>query len=231
MAGTTVESDVSGRFEIFSTLAGTVTLQVTREGFKSAAHTAQWQPPINGAIDVISLESLQSSPVQLDPGEYSLTISMDPATARNAGTLPACAGFPAEMMSRTYTATIARGPFPWADRVVSIVGPTVFSNSQLFLLIGGPFVGIRNRVAIHRGAPWLQLSERHWPRANRRTSDHPGSGRFDPVLCVFPVLRAELASHAGLGKLSTRSRRADGAVPRLRFQQRANGLHRTLSFG
>src|SRR5688572_28101583 len=110
MAGTTVESNVSGRFELYSTLSGTVTLQVTREGFKASTHTARWQPMINGAIDVIRLDSLEAAAAQLDPGDYTLTISMDLVTARDFKGLPPCAGFPAEMMSRSYDGTIAGSP-------------------------------------------------------------------------------------------------------------------------
>ena len=109
MAGTsTATTDASGRFELYGTTPGTVTLQVNRAGFKSASHTTRWRPPINGAIEVIRLESQEQPAFQLEPGEYTVTISMDPAAARDlAGTLPPCAGFPSEMMSRTYKATIA----------------------------------------------------------------------------------------------------------------------------
>src|SRR5687768_11710454 len=58
MAGTpTATTDASGRFEFSSTTSGTVTLQVNRAGFKSAIHSTRWQPPSNGAIEVIRLES------------------------------------------------------------------------------------------------------------------------------------------------------------------------------
>ncbi len=140
MAGTTQTSNTAGRFELYSTATGTVTLQVAHEGFKPLTHRTQWQPAIQGGIDVIRLESLELSAIQLDPGAYAVTISMDRAAARDFGPLPPCAGFPAELMSRSYDATIALSSHAWADRALSLEGPTVFSNSGLDLLIGNRFI-------------------------------------------------------------------------------------------
>ena len=142
MAGTsTATTDASGRFELYGTTTGTVTLQVNRAGFKSASHTTRWQPPINGEIEVIRLGSQEQPAFHLDPGEYSVTISMDPAAARDFGSLPPCAGFPSEMMSRTYKATITESPLSSFDKAVSLEGPTVFSNSEFWLLLGAQFIG------------------------------------------------------------------------------------------
>jgi hypothetical protein len=153
MTGTTLMSNAAGRFELFGAVAGPVTLQVTREGFKSATHTAQWQAAIQGGIDVIRLESLELSAIQLDPGAYGVTISMDRAAAHDHGPLPPCAGFPAELMSRSYSATIARSSHAGADRSLSLEGPTVFSNSEFELLIGGQFVGFENDYAFTEELP------------------------------------------------------------------------------
>ena len=136
MAGTTLRSNTAGRFEIYSTATGTVTLQVAHEGYKPSTHRTQWQPAIQGGIDVIRLESLDLSAIQLAPGAYTVTISMDRAAARDFGSLPPCASFPAELMSRDYDATMALSSHSGADRALSLEGPTVFSNSQLDLLIG-----------------------------------------------------------------------------------------------
>ena len=142
MAGTpAATTDASGRFEFSSTTSGTVTLQVNRAGFKSAIHNTRWQPASNGAIEVIRLESQEQPAFQLAPGDYAVTISMDPAAARDLGSLPPCAGFPSEMMSRTYGATIAESSHSAFDKVVSLVGPTVFSNSEFWLSTGAQFVG------------------------------------------------------------------------------------------
>jgi hypothetical protein len=141
MAGTTLTSGPDGRFQLYSTSRGTVTVQVAHAGFKPATRTLQWQAAVQGGIDVIRLESLESSETLLEPGAYTVTFSMDPAAARDFGTLPACAGFPAELMSRSYNATIAQSSHTGADRALSLDGLTVFSNSEFDLLIGGQFVG------------------------------------------------------------------------------------------
>jgi Carboxypeptidase regulatory-like domain len=141
MAGTpTATTDASGRFELYSTTPGTVTLQVNRPGFTSAIHTTRWQAADNGAIELIRLESQEKPAIQLDPGDYTVTISMDSAAARDLGPLPPCAGFPSEMMSRTYEATIAESSHSSFDKAVSLEGPTVFSN-VFGVLIGTQSIG------------------------------------------------------------------------------------------
>ena len=186
MAGTPpVTTDASGWFYFYSTRWGMVTLQVNRAGFSSAIHTAQWLPENNG-VEVIRLESQERPAFQLDPGDYTVTISMDPAAARDAGgKLPPCAGFPSEMMSRTYKATIADSPHSWSDKDVSLEGPTVFSNSELWFLIGPQFIGF-GRIPIYRGVAWLQVPEHHGRRTNRRTSDDLRSRGIDSVLRSIP---------------------------------------------
>jgi hypothetical protein len=134
------ESDASGRFEFLNRGFGIVTLEVSRDGFKSATRSADWLPLMNGAGLRIRLESLEPSEVPLAPGEYILTISMDLATAGDFGRLPACAGFPAEAASRTYSATVAEDSSSLFDRIVTIRGPTVFANPDLWLAIAGRFV-------------------------------------------------------------------------------------------
>ena len=141
MAGTApATTDASGRFALYSTTPGTVTLRVNRDGFKSAIHTFGWQPG-NGGVEVIRLESQEDPSFLLDPGDYTVTISMDPAAAGNAGSLPPCAGFPSEMMSRTYKATVAESSHSSWDQTVSLEGSTVFSNSEFGFLIGPQFIG------------------------------------------------------------------------------------------
>ncbi len=141
LVGTTVVSDVSGRFRLSSKEFGTVAFEIALDGFKTLTHRAQWQPTVNGAIDVIRLESLEGSRVPLDPGDYSVTISMDFATARDFGTLPPCAGFPRDLASRTFNATVTTEPHGRFDRLLLLNSPTVFSNWLLGLLIGERFVG------------------------------------------------------------------------------------------
>ncbi len=137
LTGTVADTDLAGFFELRSSLPGAVRLQVSRDGFKTTTYTAQWQGLFQGGGARIRLESIEPTEVPLDPGEYTLTISFDPATARDMGSLPACTGFPADASTRSFTATITASPNAEFDRVVSIEGPTVFANSQVWLAIGG----------------------------------------------------------------------------------------------
>ena len=102
---------------------------------------------------MIRLESLEKPAFQLDPGDYTVTISMDPAAARDAGTLPPCAGFPSEMMSRTYKATIADSSHSWSDKEVSLEGPTVFSNAEFGFLMGLNSSASRSNPHLSRSCP------------------------------------------------------------------------------
>ena len=228
MAGTpTVTTDASGRFELYSTTPGTVTLQVNRAGFKSALHTTRWQPAINVAIEWIGLESRARQAFQLDPGEYTVTISMNPAAASDIGSLPPCAGFPSEMMSRTYKATIAESSHSSFDKAVSLEGPTVFSNSEFGFLLGAQFIGFEIEYPFTEELSGFRVPEHHRQRTDQRTSDGFRTRGVDSLLGSLPVLRAGRSSEAGLGKLSTRFHRA---IPRMRFKQRSDGVHQTLRF-
>jgi hypothetical protein len=78
MAGVpSATTDAAGRFELFSTAAGTASLRVTHEGFASVTYVASWQPLINGGIEVIRLRSMASQTFRFDPGDYTATISID----------------------------------------------------------------------------------------------------------------------------------------------------------
>jgi hypothetical protein len=75
---------------------------------------------------------LNPAAVPLDPGDYTATISMDLSTAHDLGTIAPCAGFPADMASRSYDATITAGSGA-DDRILSFQAPTVFSNAKVGL--------------------------------------------------------------------------------------------------
>jgi hypothetical protein len=141
MHGVQVTSDGAGQFQLSGTGSGRVTLQVAADGFKPTTYTAQWRAPINRSIEVIRLESLNRPAWTLDPGDYTATISMDLSTAHDLGPLPPCAGFPADMASRTYNATITATPDAPIDRMLSLQAPTVFSNSQVRLSIAERVIG------------------------------------------------------------------------------------------
>jgi len=136
LTGTRTDTDANGRFELRGTQFGPVKIEVSREGFKPALSTATWTTSNGGAQ--IRLESLEGKEMALDPGDYTVKFSFNLASARNAGgTLPACAGFPSDLATRTFNATVTETPSPdRADRVVTLQGPTVFANEQLWLAIG-----------------------------------------------------------------------------------------------
>jgi hypothetical protein len=83
---------------------------------------------------------LNPAVVPLDPGDYTATISMDLSTAHDLGTIAPCAGFPADMASRSYNATITAGSGAY-DRILSFQAPTVFSNAQVGLSRAERFIG------------------------------------------------------------------------------------------
>jgi hypothetical protein len=66
---------------------------------------------------------------------------MDLSSAHDLGSLAPCAGFPADMASRSYNATITASPHTPIDRILSLQAPTVFSNSQVRLSIAERFIG------------------------------------------------------------------------------------------
>ena len=83
------------------------------------------------------LRPLEATEVPLDPGDYTVMFSFNLATARDAGRLPPCAGFPADAAKRTFNATVTESPYPdWYNRLVTLEGPTVSRNAQFALAIG-----------------------------------------------------------------------------------------------
>ena len=72
-------------------------------------------PPIPGAVVGVSffLESLEP-PIGLEPGTYTLAVTVDLATARDWKERPdtTCAGFPVALASRSYRAEVKETPRP-----------------------------------------------------------------------------------------------------------------------
>ena len=82
LAGTTTLTDAEGKFELTGTAAGTATLRVSLDGFQTKTQSVLWRTPTSGAgVDgFIQLDTLEPS-IGLDPGDYTLTIAIDLATA------------------------------------------------------------------------------------------------------------------------------------------------------
>jgi hypothetical protein len=142
LAGTTQLTDDAGRFELSGRATGTVALRASRDGFESSTQAASWQPSTSiRAVEVqLWLDTLEP-PLGLEPGDYMLTIAIDLATASGHTGIPQapCAGFPVDLASRTYRATIreASSASYLSDRIVSVDDrPVGFSFS-----VAGRFVG------------------------------------------------------------------------------------------
>ena len=97
---------------------------------EAVTHVLGW------VVDPI-LRPLEATEVPLDPGDYTVMFSFHLPTARDAGRLPPCAGFPADAAKRTFNATVTESPYPdLFDRLVTLEGPTVSRNAQFGLAIG-----------------------------------------------------------------------------------------------
>jgi hypothetical protein len=109
LAGTTKLTDAEGKFELTGTAAGAATLRVSLDGFQTKTQSVSWRTPTSlaGLDGFIRLDTLEP-PIGLDPGDYTLTIAIDLATAVNETGLPKapCAGFPVDLASFTYRVQI-----------------------------------------------------------------------------------------------------------------------------
>jgi hypothetical protein len=142
-AGESQIADGNGAFEFLSNASGSVTLRAQRDGFESATVGAVWKP-LNAFGLAISLRTVEPS-LTFTPGPYTLTITNDLATA--AGSLFACAGFPAQLATRTYEGSIsvginAQGSYAFYPLPTN---PTLNPLSGSFVIgVAGKFVAIQN---------------------------------------------------------------------------------------
>jgi hypothetical protein len=114
LAGTTKLTDAEGKFELTGTAVGTATLRVSRDGFQTKTQSVSWRTPTSGVgVDgFIQLDTLEP-PIGLGPGDYTLTIAIDLATAVDHPGIPKapCAGFPVNLASFTYRVQILEGNY------------------------------------------------------------------------------------------------------------------------
>lgn len=141
LAGTTKLTDAEGKFELTGTAAGTATLRVSRDGFQTKTQSVLWRTPTSGAgVDgFIRLDSLEP-PIGLDPGDYTLTIAIDLATAVDHPGIPKapCAGFPVNLASFTYPAQILEGNY---GRYVRADNRPLHYEELFGFSVAGQFVG------------------------------------------------------------------------------------------
>jgi Carboxypeptidase regulatory-like domain len=151
-AGTTKLTDDAGRFELTGTAVGTVTIRASRDGFQTRTQALSWDPrPFYS--DRFWLDTVEPS-IGLDPGDYTLTIAIDLATASDPRGMPQapCAGFPVDLASRRYRATIVEDSSPTArsNRYVRLDDRAFFS---IFFSVSGPFVGFEIEEGIAEDLP------------------------------------------------------------------------------
>ncbi len=121
-AGTKIRTDRSGKFELLAETAPAllarmaeeqVILRVSHNGFQARTVEDGWSSdvsyppgyPLTGhSVRVIWLDN--GPTIDLEPGAYTLTITIDLATARDFLPHAPCKGFPAELASRSFPATI-----------------------------------------------------------------------------------------------------------------------------
>jgi hypothetical protein len=143
LAGTTKLTDAAGKFEVTGGAAGTVTLRVSHDDFAPTTRALSWQPLTStAAVEVIfSLDTLEPS-IALDAGDYTLTIAIDLTTAKDHHGIPQapCAGFPVELASRTYLATIKQASLPY-ERMVSAENRPLHFETLFGFSLAGRFVG------------------------------------------------------------------------------------------
>jgi Carboxypeptidase regulatory-like domain len=113
LAGTTVVTSASGRFELTGASGAPVTVRVSRDGFRT--RTQALVPEATGGRQMLYvpvwLETVQP-PVGLEPGDYTLTFAFDLATARDYNSKAGCEGYPPDLASRSYSVTIVESPTP-----------------------------------------------------------------------------------------------------------------------
>ena len=140
LAGTT-KLTPAGRFELTGTAAGTVTLRASRDGFQTKTQPVLWQTSTSSAtVDgFIQLDTLEP-PIGLFPGDYTLKIAIDLATAKDHPNIPQapCAGFPVNLASFTYEVTIGEGPY---DRYVRAEDRPLHFENLFSFSVAGRFVG------------------------------------------------------------------------------------------
>ena len=135
-AGTKIRTDRLGKFELLAETAPAlqarmaeeqVMLRVSHNGFQSRTVEDGWSSdasyppgyPLTG--DSVRVIWLDNGPtIDLEPGAYTLTTTIDLTNARDFLARAPCKGFPAELASRSFPATIEL-----RDRAIELYQVTV----------------------------------------------------------------------------------------------------------
>ncbi len=154
-AGASTSADERGQFRFVSTASGAVRLRASRDGFEPATIATEWQPsdgsfsPTRGGIAIhFNLRALEPA-LPITPGSYTLTVTSDRSTA-TGNQQASCTGFPADLLSRTYEASISIWSPPPDDFLVEFASPTL-TNSP-----GATCRGSLNSIV--RGCFWFHMA-------------------------------------------------------------------------
>lgn len=140
LAGNTVVTSASGRFELPGASGAPVTVRVSRDGFHTRTQALVPDSPDSRQRLYVPvwLETVQP-PIGLEPGDYTLTLAFDPAMARDYNSKAGCEGYPPDLASRSYSVTIVEAPTPTAayDRWVKLdPEPNPWRNVFAFAVAG-----------------------------------------------------------------------------------------------
>lgn len=143
LSRTTKLTDAAGRVEFSTNIESSLTLRASRDGFHTKTEMVSGSHSSDGVTRFhLWLESVEPT-LGLEPGSYTLTISIDLKTATTWMPQAPCAGFPVELASRTYRATVteATSSLPNYNRLVSADDPTLTWPLLFAFGVAGRFVG------------------------------------------------------------------------------------------
>ena len=141
-AGMTQVTDASGVVQLRIPPDPPLIIRASKEGFQSKTETVSGQSVGGNPRFYVWLDSSEP-PVELEPGDYTLTLSIDLSTATTWMPQAPCAGFPVEFASRNYRVTITESSSPWAiyNRVVTADTSTLTWPVLFAFGVTGQFVG------------------------------------------------------------------------------------------
>lgn len=154
LARTTKTTDAAGRVEFATQTATPASIRVSKDGFHTRTDTVTWFQADGFAYNEFWLDALER-PLGLEPGNYTLTISIDLTTARPWMVQAPCAGFPVELASRTYQATIEPTSSASSNYnlIVSAANPTLAWPVLFGFGVAGEFVGFEWDDPLMEGLP------------------------------------------------------------------------------
>jgi Carboxypeptidase regulatory-like domain len=155
LAGTTTRTTEAGKFEFGVPSPGLTSLRASRDGFVSQTQAARVHP-IPGAVTGVSfwLESLEP-PIRLEPGTYTLAVTVDLATARDWKERPdtTCAGFPVALASRSYRAEVKETARLGSSYTHSVTAedPTLRWRDLFAFFVSGSYVKFEMEGGVNAG--------------------------------------------------------------------------------